>query len=190
MSRLILMMVVVLGITSCFNETAYRTNLIVQPYTEVESGDDMEPLDGVTAYAFSGTLDDWEISSIEDALSGYATSITTGESLEAFVMATPSGESTTNIEMLVDREEIFVVVADPITQIYAYSDYLIPINLGELYLTVVFREWKSASYTSGTWTFIIPESEEDEEEIEDEEADEEEEVEDDDEETSDEDELI
>ncbi|MFI3332509.1 MAG: hypothetical protein SNI51_00630 [Rikenellaceae bacterium] len=164
MRRLILCVVMVLGLTSCFDETAYYTNLIVQPFMEVESGGDIDPLEGVVAYAFSGTLEEWEVCSIEDALLGFATSVETGEKSGPLVVASPRSDSTTELELLVECEDIFVVVADPISQIYAYSDYTIPINLAELYLTVLFREWKTSSYTSSTWTFIIPEVEEEEEE--------------------------
>ncbi len=178
MRRVILSVVMVLGLTSCFDETAYYTNIIVQPFMEVESGGDIDALEGVVAYAFSGTLDDWEVCSIEDALLGFVTSIATGEKSGPLVVATPRSSSLTEMEMLVECEDIFVVVADPISQIYAYSDYTIPINLAELYLTVLFREWKTSSYTSSTWTFIVPdveEEEEDEEEVEDDLVEEEEE---------------
>ncbi len=171
MKRLILVIFGLLGLSSCFNETAYRTNFIVQPFMQSESGGDMESLEGVVAYAFAGSIEGWEVSSIEDALSGIITSTTSNELRGALAIADPYSGSYTDLAMLVEQESIFVVVADPVSEIYAYSDYIIPINLEELYVTVTFRSWKTEDYTSSTWTFIVPESEEDDEDEEDDDID-------------------
>ncbi len=159
MKRVILLVIVALGFVSCFKETAFETNLIIKPVLQTESGGEYTPLEGVVAYAFDGGIDGWEIRSIDDALSGVATSVEGAEQRGAIAMSDPLSGSFADLTMLVEQEEIFIVVADPVSQIYGYSDYIIPINLEKMYLTVSFLGWKDGSYTSGTWTYIAPEKE-------------------------------
>ncbi len=188
MNRLIAVVVLLLGLTSCFKQTEYKSQYILRPYDQEESGDDYFPLEGVVAYAFEGTTDEWEIASYEDALVGLATSIESGEQVGPFVWAEPYGDSATELAMSLDRIEVILVAIDPATQVYAYTDYEIPVNLSEIFVDIVFRPWKTASYTASTWTFIVPEVEEDEEtEVDETEVDEDEDIEEEsDEEESDE----
>lgn len=161
MRRLIAIIALALVAMSCFDETAYRTDFIVQPFMQAESGGDFEALEGAVAYAFAGSSEEWGISTLDDALSGIATHRETGALRGCIAMADPFSSSNTNLVMRIEQEEIFVVVADPVSQFYAYSDYTIPVNLEELYVTVSFRSWKSEDYTASTWTFIAPVTEED-----------------------------
>lgn len=157
-------MVVALSMMSCFGDTAYYTTYVIQPSEQLESGGDYTPLAGTKSYAFAGTTDDLTIESYEDALLGIATSTTTGEKIGPFAWSAPYGDSETDLFFILDREEVVLVVVDPASEIYAYSEYTVPINFDNVFVDIVFRTWKDSAHTASTWTFIVPETQEDDEE--------------------------
>lgn len=161
MNRLILILVAIFGLTSCFKETAYQSTYILRPKQQMESGGEYTPLEGVKAYAFEGTTEELSIESYDDALVGVATIIDSGEQQGPFVSADVHNGSTTEISMLLDRVESVIVVVDTQNKIYAYTDYEIPVNLSEIYVDITFLSWKESSYTSNKWNFVVPEVEDD-----------------------------
>ncbi|MFI3264993.1 MAG: hypothetical protein SNG38_07560 [Rikenellaceae bacterium] len=164
MKRLIIVAVALFSLTACFLETSYQTTYIIRPYSQEESGGDNSPLEGVLAYAFEGSSDEWEVDSYLDALTGVLTSSVTGERRVAFAWGESYDGSESYISMTLDREETIIVVVDPASEIYAYTDYTVPYNFSEVFVDLVFYSWKSANYTSSKWTFVVPEVEEDDEE--------------------------
>ncbi|MFI3316149.1 MAG: hypothetical protein SNF93_01050 [Rikenellaceae bacterium] len=172
MNRLILLFVA-LGLTSCFNDTSYDTNYILQPYEQAESGGDWEPLEGVKAYVFDGNTDDWYIASYDDALAGVITSVAGEEQRGPIAWSTPYGDSETELSLLLDREEVIIVAVDPATEVYAYLAYVVPVNYSEIFATLYFYAWKDASYTYSKWNVIMPEVPKDEldEDVDDQDAD-------------------
>ncbi len=155
---------VALGFESCYKDTSYNTTYTLRPYEQLESSGDYLSLAGTNSFAFEGSSDELYIDSYEDAVAGIATSVTTGEKIGPYAWSSPSAQSESEICMSLDRIYSFLVVVEPSTGVYAYSDYEIPHNLYEVYVDIVFRSWKDSSYTASTWTFIVPESEEEEEE--------------------------
>ncbi len=162
MKRLIILAVAFFSLTACFLETSYQTTYIIRPYSQQESGDDNSPLEGVLVYAFEGSSDDWVVDSYLDALTGVLTSTVTDERRVAFAWGEPYDGSETYISMTLDREETIIVVVDPASEIYAYTDYTVPYNFSEVFVDLVFYRWKSVNYTSSKWTFVVPEVEEEE----------------------------
>ncbi len=171
--RVIFAVVALLGAASCYNDTAYDTTYVLRVYEQAESSGDYVALAGTKAYAFSGSTDDWEVQSFEDALAGVATSVESGEQKGPFAWSEPYEQSESNISLQLDRETVMLLIVDPASQIYAYSDYTVPQNFPLALVDIIIRPWKTASYTASTWTFIVPEVEE--EETEEEETEEEEE---------------
>ncbi len=163
MRRIFLALISAVAFISCFDETGYDTLYVLRVYEQEESGDDFIPLDGCEAYAFAGNTDEWEISSYEDARAGVLTSIETGEQRGPFAWSEPYNDSETQLQLQLDREEVILVIVDPATEVYAYTDYTVPVNFSEVVVDIVFRPWKDSSFTASTWTFIMPTVESDDE---------------------------
>lgn len=182
-------MVVALGALSCFKETGYDTSYILRVWEQTESSADYISLAGAKCYAFAGSKSEWEVTSYESAAAGVVTSIETGAELTAFASSEIYNGDESQLILQLDREEVMLVLVEPSTQVYAYTNYTVPVNYLEIIVDIVFRPWKDSSYTASTWTFIVPESEAEEEEtdeeIEDDEIIDDEQIEDDTESTDD-----
>ncbi|MFI3280856.1 MAG: hypothetical protein R3Y44_02670 [Rikenellaceae bacterium] len=189
MKRLLLLVVVALGALSCFKETGYDTSYILRVWEQTESSADYISLAGAKCYAFAGSKSEWEVTSYESAAAGVVTSIETGAELTAFASSEIYNGDESQLILQLDREEVMLVLVEPSTQVYAYTNYTVPVNYLEIIVDIVFRPWKDSSYTASTWTFIVPESEAEEEEtdeeIEDDEIIDDEQIEDDTESTDD-----
>ncbi len=146
-----------LGVSSCFEDTAFDTTCTIESYQQVVSGDDYTPLSGVVAHAFAGTTSQWEVASYEDALAGVVTSIANGTTATAFATSTEIGEGLLSLPL--DREEMILVAVDPASGNYAVRDYELPVNMAQLEITLPFLPWKAADYTVGKWSFKVPEFE-------------------------------
>ncbi len=155
MRRLIVIITAALGLSSCFESTAFDTECIITPVTQAASGDDYIDLAGVICYAFEGTTDNWSILSYEDALAGIVTS-ESGEQRTASVTAEPYNGSTTLLTIPLDREYMIIWGVDPSSEIYCYIDYEVPENFYELYVTLTFIPWKVSNYTIKSWTYVVP----------------------------------
>ncbi|MFI3277785.1 MAG: hypothetical protein SNH13_04325 [Rikenellaceae bacterium] len=151
-----------LTLTSCLQtDLEYNTELVISPYNQVTSSDEYVTLDGCIAYAFEPVdLEEWYIASYEDALSGRLTSLSTGESLEAFAKSenyASESVASSSISMRIDREEILILVINTQNTSYAYAYYEVGVNIATTYITVTFYEWYSGTYSSGDWVYNNPE---------------------------------
>lgn len=175
MSRLFSVVVALVLLVSCFADTAYDTTYVLKVQEQLESSGDYTPLEGTKAYAFEGTTSEWGFESYDDALLGVITSLETGEQKGAFTSSQPYEGSSSDLVLQLDRESVVLVLVDPASEVYAYTNYTVPINFDEVLVDIVFRTWKDSSYTASTWTFIVPESDDEAEEENEEEEEEEEE---------------
>ncbi len=166
MNRVVLFLAMLLGFSSCFNETAYDTTYIVRIYEQTESGGDNTSLSGVQLFAFEGSTEDWEVTGYDDAAAGIITSIDTGEQKGPLAWGEAVDGSDTTLSMQLDKVEVVIVAVNPATLTYGYTSYEVPINFPEVYVDLIFYSWKDGTYTTGKWIFTTPafEDEEDEEE--------------------------
>lgn len=160
MKRLLIILFASLGLTSCFESTAFDTECILTPVVQTSSGDDYVDLEGVVCYAFTGTTDEWEIRSYEDALAGVVTSNVSGEQRSADAEASAYEGSSSKLSIQLENEFMIIVAVDPSSQIYTYIDYEIPENFYELHVTLSFLPWKVADYTVKSWNYVVPSFEE------------------------------
>ncbi len=149
------------GLVSCYKETSFKTTYVLRVAEQVESSGDFAPLAMTKGYAFEGTTDELEFLSYDDAQAGIITSIETGVPKGPFASSQPYMGSESNISFELDRENVVLVVVDPASKTYAYSDYTVPINLAEVFVDIIFRTWKTSTYKASTWTFVVPEVEPD-----------------------------
>ncbi len=164
MNRLLISLVALVALTSCYEETAFDTTYVLTIYEQAESGGDYISLSGCSAYAFEGTTDDLYFESYDDASVGIAISSETGERVGAFAQGQSYEGSESRLFMQLDRESVVLLLVDPSSQTYAYTKYSVPMNFSSVLVDIVFRQWKDSSYTASTWTFVVPEIEEEEEE--------------------------
>ncbi len=163
MNRLILSLIALVALTSCFEETAFDTSYVLSIYEQRESSGDYLPLVGTKAYAFKGTTEELYFESYDDAEVGIATSIITGEEQGAFTQGESFEGSENRLNLQLDHEEVVVLLIDPSSQTYAYTDYTVPMNFSSVLVDMVFRQWKDGTYTAGKWTFVAPKAEEEDE---------------------------
>lgn len=164
MNRVVLSLVILFGLTSCFNKTSYDTTYIARIYEQTESSGDYTSLSGIKLYAFDGSTEDWEVAGYDDALAGIITSIDSGEQKGPFAWGEAYDDNETTLALQLDKVEVVIVAVNPATLTYGYTSYSVPINFPEVYVDLVFYSWKDGTYTTGKWTFVTPAFEDEEEE--------------------------
>ncbi len=152
MKKIYIALLAIVGLSSCFKETAYQTNCIIDTRQQVVSGDEYIPLTGAIAYSFAGTTSQWGIASFDDALNGVATAVAGGATQAALTTSVESGEGRLSLQL--EGEEMIIVVVDPESESYAIRDYELPQNLTQLDVTLPFLPWKATTYNVGKWSFV------------------------------------
>lgn len=190
MRRLIILLVALTTLASCFQQTSYSTHYVLKPLVQTESGGDYIDLEGVQAFAFAADSAEWKPRSYEQAISGIIAN-DEGETQRAMASSLPYEDSRSWVSMSIDGPDVLIVAVDTENLCYGFTNYSMGENLPTTYVSVVFRSWKEDSvYKDGNWYFYptIVESEEEEEsaEEEDEATEEEDEATDEEESTDDE----
>ena len=161
-------LVAMLSLTGCFKKVTTDTTLRIKTLVEAESGGGRLAAEGCYAYIYYTEKENWTVASYEDAANKTITNLETGEKLSE-----PNGESevwsaegsTTNyLSIFQDKAPALVVVVYPAKQMYAYIYRKAEAeNLTYTYLTLIFHEWKTGTYTEGSkegykWTVVAPET--------------------------------
>ncbi len=191
MKRLAIYLVALVALVGCFKSEAFDTTLVVIPSQQLASGDEFTTLSGAVVYAFAADSVDYIPMSYDEALAGVVRSKTTGESLSPIAVGSPysgsysytyeiddeeeypedfvhpyaDGELVTKaiegLSMQIEMEEIMLVAVDIANGGYAYSNYKVGVNLPITYITLSFRPWKKAPFKQGSWMYVVPIVEED-----------------------------
>lgn len=157
-TRLILFSAALLLLAGCFKSVSYKTTYVIKPLVQNASGDATLPLADVKAYAFAVDTTKWRVASYDDALAGIITSkenpsekITTPiATAEPYVREGTEGW----IQMSIGNPSQMVLVVDTQNKIYCYTQQALGQNLGELFVALVFRPWKTGNaYKDGEWSF-------------------------------------
>lgn len=162
--HIVCLLAVLLLATGCFKKVTTATTLVIKPMVEAASGAGATNTDEAFGYIYYTDTKDWEIKSYDDAEAKIITSTATAEQ-----RTTPDVESepytykefdTKYIAMSQASSPALVVVVYPPAKMYAYmwrnSEAE---NLPETFLTLIFHEWKTATYPEGkgdgySWTVV------------------------------------
>ena len=145
-------------LAGCFKKVSYETACILKPLSQRSSGDVIEPILGAQAFAYNVDTTLWTVASYDDALNGIITSKENPSermTAPAAVSAPYESDGASGwLQLHLSRETQMVVVADPASRVYAYTQLKSAQNLPHLYVSVVFRTWKEGnSYKDGNWSF-------------------------------------
>ncbi len=158
MKRFIIFFIVAMAFCGCMKDVSFRTNFILNPYVELESGAEKMPLDGVLLYAFKADTTEWRVNSYDDAAFGVITNKESGEQKGAAAVGAQSPTNSPDkitVEMATDFEQAMLVAVDTENRCYAYTNYKVGVNLPQTYMTLMFRPWKnSASFKDGKWMMM------------------------------------
>ncbi len=137
-------------LAGCFEKVYESTDYVLKPLSQALSGDVTVPIEGAVAYAFAADTALWGVASYEDALAGVITlkSDPSQRNTAPYATATPyEGEATSAgwIHMSISKATQMVVLVDPVSHLYAYTQQELPENLPALYVAVTFRPWKGGS---------------------------------------------
>ena len=160
--------VAMLSLTGCFKKVTTDTTLRIKVVAEAQSGSGTLPAEGCYGYIYYTANDNWTVASYADAAAKIITNGETGEQLsepngesEPFVM---EGSANNYLSIFQDKAPALVVVVYPAKEMYAYIYRKAEAeNLPYTYLTLIFHEWKTGTYTEGSkegykWIVVAPET--------------------------------
>ncbi len=156
--RILYTLCTVVLLSACFKDVSYETNYILKPLSQASSNETAQPLEGVLAYAYGVDTTEWTVATYSDALAGIVTlkeDPSQRLSLPDAQASPYEQEGTTGwLTMPLKRERQMVVVVDPLSRLYAYTEQKLGQNLPNVYVSVVFKPWKEGfSYKDGNWSF-------------------------------------
>ena len=144
----------------CFKEVSYRTDYVLKPLVQENSGDVAQLLPEGKAQAFAHAADTvfWEVASYEDALAGIITRRDNPSEKQTVPLVTAEPYDQEGIagwlSMRIDKPSVMVVAVDTEHRIYGYTQQEIAENFPKLYVSVVFKPWKEGTeYKDGNWIF-------------------------------------
>ena len=160
MKKIILIVISALGLTGCFKKVGFDTELILYPKVQVTSKDDFTVAEGVTAYAYYVSSEDWKVLSYEDAVAKVITNSVSGATKnEPDVDSTPYAAEGEPIDELgrvrlkTTKQHLMLVAIYPTAEMFAYRHYEVGENLPITTMKFHFRPWKQGEYIDSGWTF-------------------------------------
>ena len=158
--RIITLFTAVVLFAGCFKEVSYRTDYVLKPLVQENSGDVAQLLPEGKAQAFAHAADTvfWEVASYEDALAGIITRRDNPTEKQTVPLVTAEPYQQEGIagwlSMRIDKPSVMVVAVDTEHRIYGYTQQEIAENFPKLYVSVVFKPWKEGTeYKDGNWIF-------------------------------------
>lgn len=158
--RIITLFTAVVLFAGCFKEVSYRTDYVLKPLVQENSGDVVQLLPEGKAQAFAHAADTvfWEVASYEDALAGIITRRDNPTEKQTVPLVTAEPYQQEGIagwlSMRIDKPSVMVVAVDTEHRIYGYTQQEIAENFPKLYVSVVFKPWKEGTeYKDGNWIF-------------------------------------
>lgn len=156
--RIITLFTAVVLFAGCFKEVSYRTDYVLKPLVQENSGDVAQLLPEGKAQAFAHAADTvfWEVASYEDALAGIITRRDNPTEKQTVPLVTAEPYQQEGIagwlSMRIDKPSVMVVAVDTEHRIYGYTQQEIAENFPKLYVSVVFKPWKEGTeYKDGNW---------------------------------------
>ena len=160
MKKIVLIVIAALGLTGCFKKVGFDTELILYPKVQAESNSDFAVAEGVTAYAYYVSSEDWKVLSYEDAVAKVITNSISGETKsEPNAESTPyaaEGEPTDElgrVRLKTTKKHLLLVAIYPTAEMFAYRHYDVGENLSITTMKFHFRPWKKEEYVDSGWTF-------------------------------------
>ena len=132
--RLIALFTAVVLFAGCFKEVSYRTDYVLKPLVQENSGDVAQLLPEGKAQAFAHAADTvfWEVASYEDALAGIITRRDNPSEKQTVPLVTAEPYDQEGIagwlSMRIDKPSVMVVAVDTEHRIYGYTQQEIAEN--------------------------------------------------------------
>lgn len=159
MKKIVLIIVAALSLTSCFKKVGFETELVLYPKVQPTSKDDFAVAQGVTAYAYYVSSEDWKVLSYEDAVAKIITNDVSGATknepnVEAEPYATEENpiDELGRLKMKTSKQHLLLVAVYPTAEMFAYRHYEVGENLPVTTMKFHFRPWKSVEYVDSGWT--------------------------------------
>lgn len=151
---------VMLLVSGCFKDVEENTRYLLKPLVQYTSGGVNEPLEGVFGYAFEADTTEWTVLSWEEAVHG----IISRKDNPSEQLAVPLAEALPStlegmenrIELSLPPRSVMLLMVDPANRLYAYTQVEMKENIGNLYVTLIFKPWKEASSWKEGWSFYNP----------------------------------
>ena len=160
MKRAFAIVVMALALTGCFKKVGFNTTMILYPKVQEVSNGTFGVAEGVEAYAYYVSSEDWKVLSYEDAVAKIITNEKTGETKnEPSVEALPyadEGEETDalgRLKLKTNKQRVLLVAFYPAAEMWAYRHYEVGENLPTTTMKFHFRVWKDVQYVDSGWTF-------------------------------------
>ena len=125
--RIITLFTAVVLFAGCFKEVSYRTDYVLKPLVQENSGDVVQLLPEGKAQAFAHAADTvfWEVASYEDALAGIITRRDNPSEKQTVPLVTAEPYQQEGIagwlSMRIDKPSVMVVAVDTEHRIYGYT---------------------------------------------------------------------
>ena len=160
MKKFFVIVLAALGLTSCFKEVGFDTTIELYPKVQVESNSAFAVAEGVTAYAYYVSSEDWKVLSYEDAVAKVITNAKKEMTkVEPNVEAMPYAEEGEELDALgrlklkTNKEHVLLVAVYPAFEMWAYRHYQVGVNLPTTTMKFHFRPWRVGEYVDSGWTF-------------------------------------
>lgn len=160
MKKIFVIVLAALGLTSCFKEVGFDTTIELYPKVQAVSNGDFAIAEGVTAYAYYVSGEDWKVLSYEDAVAKVITNtkneLTKAEPDVEAVPYAEEGEEPDALGRLMlktNKEYVMLVAIYPTAEMWAYRHYQVGVNLPTTTMKFHFRPWRDGEYVDSGWTF-------------------------------------
>ena len=157
--RIITLFTAVVLFAGCFKEVSYRTDYVLKPLVQENSGDVAQLLPEGKAQAFAHAADTvfWEVASYEDALAGIITRRDNPTEKQTVPLVTAEPYQQEGIagwlSMRIDKPSVMVVAVDTEHRIYGYTQQEIAENFPKLYVSVVFK-MRYLNQAKAVWDYL------------------------------------
>lgn len=160
MKRLFVIVLVALALTSCFKKEGFNTTIELYPKVQETSSSEFAVAEGVTAYAYYVSSEDWKVNTYEDAVAKVITNVKTEATKnEPAVESLPYAEEGEEADALgrlkikTTKQHVMLVALYPAAEMWAYRHYEVGMNLPTTTMKFHFRPWKTSEYVDSGWTF-------------------------------------
>jgi len=143
-------------------KVSVKTQLIVRPKEKTTGDPEWIPAADVRLYAYYVDASKWSAANYADAAEGIITDNATGEIRTIpDVEAEPyeSGEElyAGALSLELERNPVMLVAVDRTHGIYGYRSFVLPENLPQMFIVVMFRpDHDEGTFTDSGWTMVNP----------------------------------
>lgn len=160
MKKLLAIIVAALALTGCFKKVGFNTTILLYPKVQEVSNGEFAVAEGVTAYAYYVSGENWTVASYEDAVAKVITNNKSGATknepaAEAVPFATEdeAPDALGRLKIKTTKQHLMIVAIYPSAEMWAYRHYEVGENLPTTTMKFHFRPWKTEQYVDSGWTF-------------------------------------